>query len=354
MGKNDEMFQACFDKLEKKGVILIFPEGTSKTDRILRSIKTGAARIALGTSRNNDFNLNVTILPVGLNYSNSSRFRSEMSVEFGTPLNTKDYFDQYHKDQVQAVKVLTNDIESSIRNLVVNIEKRDSEELVGKVEKLISNKKDKVQDDVYLTQNIYEAIIYYQNNDKDLFTETKRKIDDYFLNLDEINIKDRSLKSISEINNIWKYLLKTLAYIIVGFPLWLFGITHAYMPYWLTRSTVLRLTDRKEFYGAMSILIGTVYFIVIYPVYLFLSWVAFHSLIITGVYLILLPVTSIFCIYYARSVRKFYHNIKLSSKMFSSQNVLAQLISDRNDILESIKEIKIDYQRITKESNMTT
>jgi 1-acyl-sn-glycerol-3-phosphate acyltransferase len=81
MGKNDEMFKACFDKLENKGVILIFPEGTSKTERILRSIKTGAARIALGTSRNNDFNINVTILPVGLNYSNSSRFRSEMSVE---------------------------------------------------------------------------------------------------------------------------------------------------------------------------------------------------------------------------------------------------------------------------------
>ena len=86
LNKNEEVFKACYTKLSNKGVIMMFPEGTSESERRLRKIKTGAARIALGTSKENNFNLNVKIVPVGLNYTKSSRFRSELYIQFGIPL----------------------------------------------------------------------------------------------------------------------------------------------------------------------------------------------------------------------------------------------------------------------------
>jgi 1-acyl-sn-glycerol-3-phosphate acyltransferase len=48
MQQNDEIFSKCFEHLKNNGAILIFPEGISLTNRQLRKIKTGAARIALG------------------------------------------------------------------------------------------------------------------------------------------------------------------------------------------------------------------------------------------------------------------------------------------------------------------
>jgi glycerol-3-phosphate O-acyltransferase/dihydroxyacetone phosphate acyltransferase len=346
-GKNAEMFQACYNKLAKKGLILIFPEGTSKSDRRLGSIKTGAARIALGAAKVNGYAVKPKLLPVGLNYSNSSKFRSDLRVDFGSPLSSEAYFDTFKSDEVLAVKVLTTDIESSMKSLIINIDNSEYEELVLKIEKIINAKN--AENNVSRSQSIYDAIIYYQKNNIALYEQTKHKIDDYFINLDEMGISDRSLRSISDIDNIWKYILKTLAYAFFGFPIWLFGVIHGYPPYIIAKSMTPKVTGRREFYGAVGMMIGMASFLVIYSIYLLISWLIFHSFVITITYFIVLPITAVFCLYYARMVRKLYHNLKTSSKMFSAQGVLVGLISDRNDILEELEEIGIDFRTIYRD-----
>lgn len=62
--RNDVIFQKCFEHLAKGKPILIFPEGTSKTERKLRPIKTGTARIALGAEALHEFKLGVKVIPV--------------------------------------------------------------------------------------------------------------------------------------------------------------------------------------------------------------------------------------------------------------------------------------------------
>ena len=59
MFKNKEVFEKCYQLLAKKGALILFPEGLSKTERRLREIKTGAARIALGAEAANNFELGV-------------------------------------------------------------------------------------------------------------------------------------------------------------------------------------------------------------------------------------------------------------------------------------------------------
>lgn len=52
MHKNESSFENCFEHLGQNNSLLIFPEGLSKTERRLRPIKTGTARIALGAEEN--------------------------------------------------------------------------------------------------------------------------------------------------------------------------------------------------------------------------------------------------------------------------------------------------------------
>ena len=89
--KNKMIFQKCFNHLKGGKSILIFPEGVSKTERNLRKIKTGTARIALGAESQNNFSLNTKIVPVGINYSNPHFFRSDVFIYFGKPIALKNY-----------------------------------------------------------------------------------------------------------------------------------------------------------------------------------------------------------------------------------------------------------------------
>lgn len=79
-GDNASMFADCFTTLRDGGVIALFGEGTSHDLPGLLEMKTGAARIALGTDAT------VTIVPVGLIYDDRATFRSRALATVGQPI----------------------------------------------------------------------------------------------------------------------------------------------------------------------------------------------------------------------------------------------------------------------------
>jgi glycerol-3-phosphate O-acyltransferase/dihydroxyacetone phosphate acyltransferase len=354
LSKNKEVFRGCYEKLSNNGIIMIFPEGTSENERRLRKIKTGAARIALGASKENDFNLNIKIVPVGLNYTKSSRFKSELFIQFGTPIESDNYINEYKKDEFSAAKSLTNDIEKSIKNLIIDIDKEEYDVLVARVEslyksKLIENSIDENEPfpEIKISQRIYEAIKHFQKNDADLFHQIKAKIDDYFLNLKSMKISDRAIEKGGQLGNILQYFVKSILILILGFPLWLFGYINSYIPYRVPRFIALKITNSEAFYGALLMSLGTFSFIIFYSLLIYLTWFFSHSPIFTICYAVALPLTGFFTIFYARIARRFYYNWQFISKFYSSQNLLVQLVSDRNNIIKELEIIAEKFRKMT-------
>lgn len=76
--------------LERGNAIAIFPEGTSHSDASLKPLKPGAARMALAaTARNAEQGLApVAVVPIGLNYTRKSSFRSDALMVYGPPVLT--------------------------------------------------------------------------------------------------------------------------------------------------------------------------------------------------------------------------------------------------------------------------
>ena len=64
MSKNRQMFEAVFEELGRGAAVGIFPEGVSHSEPSLVDLKTGAARIALGTREYRG--INPVIVPVGM------------------------------------------------------------------------------------------------------------------------------------------------------------------------------------------------------------------------------------------------------------------------------------------------
>ena len=119
MGGNINSFNKGYKILENNGAFLIFPEGISVGKRVLEKIKTEAARIGLEAELKNDFALNIVIIPIGLSYSDQVRFRSNIMIRFGNPIELSKFEKEYKTNEVETVKKVTLIIEKSLKGLKI-------------------------------------------------------------------------------------------------------------------------------------------------------------------------------------------------------------------------------------------
>jgi len=353
LGKNVEIFKNCYEKLAKGGVIMIFPEGTSEMERKLRKIKSGTARIALGAEKSANFNLNLKIIPVGLSYTKESKFRSEVFINVGKTILVKEFQNEFIKNEFEASKMLTTKIEESLKDLIVDAENDELENLITKIESLYqlnlndNNEKISPKESIIYTQNISKAVKFYYNNFYNSYTKMETKINNYFKKLELNNLSDKGFN-----NDVFKLNIFTFFIALVGFPIWIFGYINSFIPYKIPRIIALKLSDSKAFYGALLMAIGTFVFLFFYILEIGLVWLFTHQLILTIIYGFALPLTGIFTIYYARFIRKMYYSWKYSSILSRKSNVIKKLKEERTLILNNLEDFKVHYlQTIDKDKS---
>jgi 1-acyl-sn-glycerol-3-phosphate acyltransferase len=142
VSKNQETFSLVREMLKKGGAIAIFPEGVSHNETKLQPLKTGAARIALGTVSvgRNPASLNLQIVPVGLFYTSKTTFRSEALLHFGEPLQVFPVeLDEEKQPPRAAVRELTTKIEAALRAVTLNAETEAEIEHANQAEELFSS-----------------------------------------------------------------------------------------------------------------------------------------------------------------------------------------------------------------------
>lgn len=127
MDLNEDMFRAVHDALSDGAAIGVFPEGLTHNEPELAKLKTGAARIALGTAVK--ISRSFTILPVGLVFRRKDVFRSAALIVRGTPIDWDDLAGRPADDR-EAVRDLTNRIEAGMRSVTVNLERWEDKPLV--------------------------------------------------------------------------------------------------------------------------------------------------------------------------------------------------------------------------------
>jgi hypothetical protein len=109
--RNESTFAACHRALAAGETVAIFPEGTTHDEPRLATIRTGAARIALGAAEAGVENLR--ILPVGLTFEDKIALRSRVLVRVGAPIAVGE--DAGSEDDHEAVNRLTAAIEERLR-----------------------------------------------------------------------------------------------------------------------------------------------------------------------------------------------------------------------------------------------
>jgi glycerol-3-phosphate O-acyltransferase/dihydroxyacetone phosphate acyltransferase len=136
------VFEKVLDRLATSGVVGIFPEGGSHDRTDLLPLKVGVALIAYSALERDG--LNVPIIPVGLNYFRTHRWRGKAIVEYGQPV----YIDPSTlKDYVAgggSKRAVCNDlldrIKDSMRSVIVSTPDYDTLQLIHTARRLYQRK----------------------------------------------------------------------------------------------------------------------------------------------------------------------------------------------------------------------
>ena len=85
--RNEETFRRCEALFDRGAVVVVFPEGISRTDRFLMPLKPGAARLALSYAARDSGPASFALVPVGLRFTERAAFRSDVGVCVGRPID---------------------------------------------------------------------------------------------------------------------------------------------------------------------------------------------------------------------------------------------------------------------------
>ncbi len=352
MSKNKETFTRCFEHLEKNGVLLMFPEGTSITERKLRPVKTGAARITLGAEASNNFQLGVNIITIGLNYANPHKFNRDLFINIDTPIRVADYKEQYSIDEYKTVDELTEEIRRKLETLIIAIEDDKTDELVKNIELLYKyklskergiSKKDKDAEFI-LTKGIVEAVDYYQKKNPQHVEIMRSRINEYLNNLSRLGLTDKDIaRNQKKSDSFISSNLKALLLIILGFPIYLYGLINNFLPFEIPGRIARRISSSIEFVGAISMVGGMFTFLIFYTVQIIFVWKYTHWVWLTIVYGLSLPLSGFFTYWYFYTINKIRTKWMLLMLFYKKSVFISNLIIEREQIIAEFDKVKNEY-----------
>ncbi|KAF8326546.1 uncharacterized protein EI90DRAFT_2999108 [Cantharellus anzutake] len=135
---NQVLFRGTFEALAVGEVVAIFPEGTSYTEPRIMQVKDGVSWTALEyfkwlqgpEGQKVPPQEDLVIVPASIVYTDKSRYRSSVVVEYGKPIKVAEYARQFLSGDEsvakRAVKSLTRDIGTSLVQTTINAKNWDT------------------------------------------------------------------------------------------------------------------------------------------------------------------------------------------------------------------------------------
>jgi glycerol-3-phosphate O-acyltransferase/dihydroxyacetone phosphate acyltransferase len=245
---NSAAFSALQDALRSGGAMGIFPEGISHHGAELSRLKTGAARIALGTVET-DAAQTISIVPCGLTYVHRKRFRSRVLVQYGPPI----IVDSSSYPGPEGPRTLTTEIEQGMRALTINAPDWETVRVLDAVRRLYQPPSISLADRVELARRFtaHWAPLREVPEIRGLFERVLLFLD----RLEVAGLTDRDLRSAHPTPQ-WRRVLLNLWLILVWLPLGAPGLV-LHLPLGLLASWgAHRLTPRKDVLGTTKLLLG--------------------------------------------------------------------------------------------------
>jgi 1-acyl-sn-glycerol-3-phosphate acyltransferase len=360
MGRNDEMFEACFRALGRGRVIGIYPEGTTHSEARVQRIKTGAARIALEYEARRAGGPAVVMIPVGLTFEARKSFRGRVRVSFGEPVAVEPYRAVYREDAPKAVDALTTAIQWAMEAEIVNAARTDRAEVARAVDEIYRPDLARALrderglsaaqiDSFRLSQSIADAVAHFETREPERVERLWRQIEEYRALLAAWQVRDPAVRARLQRRSVAERLRRS-GVASAGLPLFAYGALVNLLPYALPRWLARRVATKETSYATTRLLAS----IAAFPLFWSLeTWLVFRLAgpVWALAFLATLPLSGLAAYRYLGGLGRLRGQLRMSALALTRGHAAARLTEARRALVAELERATADYLAATKGSS---
>jgi 1-acyl-sn-glycerol-3-phosphate acyltransferase len=306
--KNANVFDECYELLARRRNLLIHPEGNCIPRKRVRSFKKGLARIAFGAEEKYDFKLDVTIIPVGVNYREITAPRKGVHVKYGKPIAVADYKGQYQENAASGIRQLTQDIHQRVQELTVDLPKKHyllSEDLL----RLHKNgyTASYGEKELQARQKIGQSMQIMSRGDERSVEALSKNVTDLKSLIQQHRLSDDH--SFVEKPSTFSLILKPILFLIL-LPIVLYGWVNHFIPRFLMNRLAGRIKV-EQFKSSARMTLGMVLFPICYVLQTVLVFAFSGRWAWALIYLGTLPFTGLLALEWKEHIQKWRQQIRL-------------------------------------------
>ncbi|MCF8334746.1 MAG: 1-acyl-sn-glycerol-3-phosphate acyltransferase, partial [Bacteroidales bacterium] len=121
LDRNKEVFSRASRLLTRNKSLAIFPEAGHNDKNRLQALRKGFVRVGFQAEEYASFEKSIAIVPVGVFYTDFTRFNEELHVRYGKPVYLQHYKELYRKNPQKAYNVVKSTVAKRIIPMMINI-----------------------------------------------------------------------------------------------------------------------------------------------------------------------------------------------------------------------------------------
>jgi hypothetical protein len=261
--KNNDAFKSVNRALKRKSNILIFGEGFTDDIpiRSLKPVKKGAIRMGFQAVEDLNWETKIYIAALGVNYTDRNEIGSEVVLVNGDKICLNDFKEEYLAHKSKVINELTKRVEREMQESVIYVKDKHWFSLHEGIMKITRKgfNNESHDDEIPLEtrfrygQKLARWVNEHPAGDTEL-ESLKKDLDTYFGLLKRMKIEDKYVLQAQKKEKIDPR--NEMAWLLMMWPLALFGFIHAYIPYKLAKVLTEKMFKRKVFWGSVKMMLG--------------------------------------------------------------------------------------------------
>ena len=262
--RNEVVFKKCARILKNGRNMLIFGEGFTDDTfvRRLKPVKKGAARMGFIALEETNWEKDIFISAVGVNYSDPNEMRSDVLVSGGKKIRLNDYRQIYLENPNKAITHITRRIERDLRNQLTHVEDINMCTFHENVMKITRQGMNARCSDTSLSligrwkysQNLAQWFNRVVREDNEPLMELKKELEGYFKLQNKLKVDEKYFFPYMTKPSVAKEWL----FLITMFPFMLLGLFHCGLIYWGVKKFVEKSFKRRVFHGSVKLLFAKI------------------------------------------------------------------------------------------------
>jgi 1-acyl-sn-glycerol-3-phosphate acyltransferase len=321
---NDDIFLKTIDVLKNRNGLVILPEGDHAGFRRLRQLKKGICRVAFQSDEATGYSLKIKIIPVGLEYSNYSRYRQILTVVYGKPIEVSEFFELYKESPERALNELRSKLSQEMKNNMIHIETEEDYEAIDELRSMINGR---FSDDIKFPKIFRDRLLIsklnlLKTNDPSLY----QKICSLSLDVkNKSKVLNTDYRLLEKKKHSLGWLIAGMIGIILTFPLFIYGNIFNLTFLEIPNLQIPKIKD-PQFHSSVRYALSLIMAFVFLPVYLVLSLFIFSSWWLGLLIFFTLPLSGLFAWNYFLQFRRIMGGFRIRN-----------MINEKNREFESLR-----------------